>query len=324
MNRQLSAYLDLVRVVCAVVVVLSHLGHGHLVGGYLWPFTFFGNEAVMAFFVLSGFVIAFVTDQREQTLAIYAAARLARLYSVILPAMLLTLVLDSVGQAINADSYLNSHAASGGSAVSGYLLSAVMLNKSWSLDQHFGSDGAYWSIPYEFWYYFIFGAVMLLKGWTRVVFTSIGLAIAGPKIVILLPVWMLGVGAYHLHKHRRPGRLGLLGAIGSLALLAFMLWTDYSSLGQGKWMGMEIPHRVLHCGPHLRNFPGRKVVWQPVCMDCATIGVICWLDVGTLFVSPACDWCDQCGCNQSGPFWLYLGGNDHGAICSSTYPWALV
>jgi peptidoglycan/LPS O-acetylase OafA/YrhL len=63
-----------------------------MVGGILWPFTYMGSEAVMAFFVLSGFVIAYVADQRETTLQAFAAARLARLYSVIIPAMLLTRV----------------------------------------------------------------------------------------------------------------------------------------------------------------------------------------------------------------------------------------
>lgn len=238
MNRQLSAYLDLVRVVCAVVVVLSHLGHGHLVGGYLWPFTYFGNEAVMAFFVLSGFVIAFVRDQREHTLAAYAAARVARLYSVILPAMLLALVLDTVGQSINAESYLNSHAVTGTGVISDYLLSLVMLNQSWQLSQHFGSDGAYWSIPYEFWYYFIFGALTLLTGLRRFVIATLGAAVAGPKILILLPVWLLGVGTYHLFKRRPPATFGLAAATGSLLLLGFMLWTDYSSLGKGTFLGM--------------------------------------------------------------------------------------
>lgn len=248
MNRQLSAYLDLMRVVCAVVVVLSHLGHGHLVGGYLWPFTYFGNEAVMAFFVLSGFVIAFVTEQREQTLAVYAAARLARLYSVILPAMLLTVVLDAIGQAINAESYLNAHAVTGGGTVSGYVLSAIMLNQSWGMDQHFGSNGAYWSIPYESWYYFIFGAVMLLRGWRRVVFAVAGAAIAGPKILILLPVWLLGVGVYYLLKRKPAGQLGLVAAMGSMVLLAAMLWVDFSSLGKSKFMGIapdSLPWKYL-------------------------------------------------------------------------------
>jgi len=248
MNRQLSAYLDLMRVVCAAVVVLSHLGHGHLVGGYLWPFTFFGNEAVMTFFVLSGFVIAFVTDQREQTLAVYAASRLARLYSVILPAMLLTVLLDAVGQSINAESYLNSHATTGDGKVAGYLLSIFMLNQSWGLNQHFGSDGAYWSIPYEFWYYFIFGSVMLLKGWRRAVFALAGATIAGPKILFLLPVWLLGVGVYYLLKRKPAVQFGLMSAIGSMALLAVMLWIDYSSLGKARFLGItpdSLPWKYL-------------------------------------------------------------------------------
>ncbi|WP_180126237.1 acyltransferase [Rhodoferax sp. BLA1] len=238
MNRQLSAYLDLMRVVCATLVVLSHLGHGHLVGGYLWPFTAVGNEAVMAFFVLSGFVIAFVTDQREHNASTYAAARLARLYSVILPAMLLTLGLDAIGQAINAQSYTNSHAAASDSPLTGYVLSALMLNQSWALNQHFGSNGAYWSIPFEFWYYFMFGAFMLLKGWARWLFTLLGATLAGPKILALLPVWLMGVTVYHLLQRHKPSHLALVAALGSLALLAGMLWTDVTSFGQSTFWGM--------------------------------------------------------------------------------------
>jgi len=238
MNRQLSAYLDLMRVVCATLVVLSHLGHGHLVGGFLWPFTAFGNEAVMAFFVLSGFVIAFVTDQREHTVSAYAAARLARLYSVILPAMLLTLGLDAIGQSINAESYTHSHAESGSGPVAGYILSAIMLNQSWQVNQHFGSNGAYWSIPFEFWYYFIFGALMLLKGWARWLFMALGAVFAGPNILALLPIWLMGVAVYQVLKRHPPGRSALVAALGSLALLAAMLWTDFTSLGKSTFLGL--------------------------------------------------------------------------------------
>lgn len=101
MTQPLSLYLDLVRTMAAFIVVLSHLGYGHLIGGHLWFFTCFGNEAVMVFFVLSGLVIGYVTDRRELTLSHYATARMARLYSVILPAMVLTLILDGVGYAMN-------------------------------------------------------------------------------------------------------------------------------------------------------------------------------------------------------------------------------
>ena len=327
MNRQLSAYLDLMRVVCAAVVVLSHLGHGHLVGGYLWPFTFFGNEAVMTFFVLSGFVIAFVTDQREQTLAVYAASRLARLYSVILPAMLLTVLLDAVGQSINAESYLNSHATTGDGKVAGYLLSIFMLNQSWGLDQHFGSDGAYWSIPYEFWYYFIFGSVMLLKGWRRAVFALAGATIAGPKILFLLPVWLLGVGVYYLLKRKPAVQFGLMSAIGSMALLAVMLWIDYSSLGKARFLditpepALEVPDRFMHCCSHLWHVPGCIVAEWVFCVDCTAFVFIFRLHAGVVFIPPAGDWRHQCHRQQHWPFKLYIGCDDHCAVCGSSDVW---
>lgn len=237
MPHHYSLYLDLVRVLCAFVVLLSHLGHGHLIGGYLWPFTAFGNEAVMAFFVLSGFVIAYVVDQRERRFAQYAASRLARLYSVILPAMLLTLVLDAIGRQIHAGSY---DTGLGGSAtVTGYLLSALMLNRSWDLMLHFGSNGAYWSIPYEFWYYVMFGAWMLLNGWTRVLFAVLAALIAGPAILSLLPVWLLGVAVYECQKRFPPARMAAMAGAFGTALLGFMLWHDYRSLGQASFLGMR-------------------------------------------------------------------------------------
>ena len=239
MNRSLSPYLDLVRVACAVLVVLSHLGHGHLVGGALWRFTALGNEAVMAFFVLSGFVIAYVADQRETTLSAYTAARLARLYSVILPAMALTALLDVVGHSINAESYVATHAHAAGSAAMGYGLSLVMLNQSWGLAQHFGSNAAYWSIPYEFWYYAMFGAATYLSGWQRWAAVAGAAALAGPDILVLLPVWLLGVGTYRLLKSGPPPLLRAgAAALGSLLVLCLMLWRDSSSNGQDSFATM--------------------------------------------------------------------------------------
>jgi peptidoglycan/LPS O-acetylase OafA/YrhL len=238
-NPQLSRYLDLMRVVCAVVVVFSHLGHGHLIGGLLWPFTYIGNEAVMAFFVLSGFVIAFVSHEREHQLADYAAARLARLYSVILPALLLTLVLDAAGHAIHAGSYASARVDNKGGLLAGYGLSLLMLNQSWDLNQHFGSDGAYWSIPYEFWYYFIFGAATLLRGWQRWAYALLGAALAGPKILMLMPVWLLGVGLYHGLRRRPPPVLSVLAVLGSAVLLLAMLWKDCRTAGTGSLLGLQ-------------------------------------------------------------------------------------
>jgi peptidoglycan/LPS O-acetylase OafA/YrhL len=55
---------------------------------------------VDVFFVLSGFVIAFVTTERESDGRSFAIARLARVYSVALPALVVTFVLDAIGRSI--------------------------------------------------------------------------------------------------------------------------------------------------------------------------------------------------------------------------------
>jgi peptidoglycan/LPS O-acetylase OafA/YrhL len=238
MTPHFSAYLDLVRIACAVLVVLSHLGHGHLVGAFLWPFTSMGNEAVMAFFVLSGFIIAYVTDAREKTLQDYALARLARLYSVILPAMALTLFLDTVGTSVNAASYVRSKAFSEGSPLVAYGLSGLMLNQSWAINEHFGSNGAYWSIAYEFWYYAIFGACIFFSGVSRLVFMLLAALIAGPRILALMPVWLLGVALYRSRNIPRPDWVSALTACGGLLVLFGMLWVEYASGGKAGFLGI--------------------------------------------------------------------------------------
>lgn len=55
--------------------------------------------------MLSGFVIAYVTDQRETSAATYTISRLARVYSVSLPAMIATFTLDTIGRTLRPDLY---------------------------------------------------------------------------------------------------------------------------------------------------------------------------------------------------------------------------
>jgi peptidoglycan/LPS O-acetylase OafA/YrhL len=153
--------------------------------------------------------------------------------------MLLTLVLDWAGHAIHAGSYASARVDNPGSLLEGYGLSLLMLNQSWNLNQHFGSDGAYWSIPYEFWYYFIFGAATLMRGWQRVALVVLGAALAGPKILTLLPVWLLGVGLYHGLRRPPPPMLSVLAVLGSSLLLIAMLWKDCSTAGTGMLLGLH-------------------------------------------------------------------------------------
>lgn len=100
MNRATSLYLDVVRPVAALVVLLSH------VGDQLSFLASAGVQAVDVFFVLSGFVIAHVSASRERDPRVYFISRAARIYSVAIPTLILTVILDSIGLQENAAAYL--------------------------------------------------------------------------------------------------------------------------------------------------------------------------------------------------------------------------
>ena len=84
MNYNFSLFLDFARVSAALMVLGSHLSNSQLQGGWaIWAHQF-GHESVIVFFVLSGLVIAYVSQQRENTLESFTVSRLARRWSVVL------------------------------------------------------------------------------------------------------------------------------------------------------------------------------------------------------------------------------------------------
>jgi peptidoglycan/LPS O-acetylase OafA/YrhL len=152
----------------------------------------------MQFLVLYGYVIAYVTDQREHTLLDYSISRLARLYSVVVPAVLATLVLDSVGRALDPDLYRifdNDH------LLLRTLCTLAFANQFWSLDIRFVSNWPYWSISYEFWYYALFACLIFTSGRLRIVLVTLWALLVGAGVILLLPIWLLGVWVYRFTRH---------------------------------------------------------------------------------------------------------------------------
>ena len=73
------------------------------------------------------------------------------------------------------------------------LLPLVFLNES-AIGQGLVWNPPYWSLAYEVWFYALFGAAIFLKGWNRAaVLALIGL-IAGWKILLMAPIWLMGAG----------------------------------------------------------------------------------------------------------------------------------
>ncbi len=226
MNKNISTYLDMSRFVAALAVFLGHISGQRLTGGLFWQADFFMSQAVTMFFVLSGFVIAYVHDQKEKSAREYIISRMARLYSVAAPALILTFVLDTVGSHINPGYYNSDWGYNDSSQLFSYITSLFFLNQIWFLHPDPGSNLPYWSLGYEVWYYIIFGFIVFYRGpWRWLAMMGL-LAFVGPKILSMFPIWLLGVATYYVCANIRVSRIiGTFLWIGTcLCWMAYEVW----------------------------------------------------------------------------------------------------
>jgi peptidoglycan/LPS O-acetylase OafA/YrhL len=217
-----SLYLDAVRFLAAVLVLLTHYVQFGLVGGSAAGFLpMAGHEAVIVFFVLSGFVIAYSTLSRQVSPRDYAAARLSRIYSVALPVVLLAFACAAVvaqlfGPGLSPDYVLHKAYI--------YLpLHLLFMGNMWQLSEVPPWLGPYWSLGYEAWYYVLFGALCFLRGRRRLLGAALVLAVMGYQMWLLFPVWAAGVWLYRRLGRRTvslpAARIGWLASIVLLVVL---------------------------------------------------------------------------------------------------------
>ena len=220
MNRSLSSYLNLLRFLAALAVYVSHAGYfTKLRIPYVGNM---GSEAVFVFFVLSGMLITFSGMKQPDGYA-FLRARLIRLWSVCLPALVLTMVWDTIGQAISLDAYSPMQPYNIFKWVASIGLNALFLNQVWHANIYPGTNGPFWSLSYEFWYYMIFAAGVYFSGKKKYIAIACAAAIAGPDILVGLPIWLLG-SAVHFAVARRGASawVGWTFWLGSIvAALAF-------------------------------------------------------------------------------------------------------
>jgi peptidoglycan/LPS O-acetylase OafA/YrhL len=218
--RPFSLYLDCCRFLAAALVVVSHfVPYGVVAPGFARWRPNLGRESVVVFFVLSGFVIAYTTEHKNAGLRGYCIARCTRIYSVALPLVLLGFAAAGVlvlsGHATLADYYQLGEPWL-------YLpLHLLFMGELWTVSEPPPLLAPYWSLGYEVWYYVLFGAAFYLRGTRRLVALGSLLLFVGPKLWLLLPVWVAGVFTYHWQKtHTMTRPLALFGWCATLALPA--------------------------------------------------------------------------------------------------------
>jgi hypothetical protein len=152
---------------------------------------------VIVFFVLSGFVIACASDERDRTLGQYALNRLSRLWSVSLPALVPGFVISP----FVSPSFLTSEPSDDSLRTAA---NALFLGQSWFLDLTPPMNAPFWSLNYEAWFYAIFGAYMFLPRRTR---TPITILLA-TRAEDLANAAVLAVGRLALLEHRSLAIVG--------------------------------------------------------------------------------------------------------------------
>jgi len=225
LTQRASARLDMVRGIAALAVMVGHirglffLDYSDLASPspavtLLYAVTGLGHQAVMVFFVLSGFLIggSVMTAMKRWTWKRYLVSRLCRLYLVLLPALLLTAVLDHIayrqpGGHVYFDlpiAHFSIQALAGRHYLSVFLGNALFLQTI--LVPTFGSNSPLWSLANEFWYYMLFPALVLTAYSPDNMKRRLMGFLMALLMFVLLPgrmlagflIWLMGVAIYAL------------------------------------------------------------------------------------------------------------------------------
>lgn len=255
-------WLDFIRGVSAIAVCASHLRAATMVefsqlqtpgivGQLFYAVTGLGHQAVMVFFVMSGFFVggSVLRGGSRFSPQRYLLARLARLWVVLLPALVLTAIADQWLTVFAPEVLTGAYKGtwnSGPVSAQDYSTSLPTLLGNLLFLQTvvtpvFGVNGPLWSLANEFWYYMMFPLLTVAAGWSiERPGERIGLRVAAGAVVVgllaWLPVdiavafaiWLLGLVVYY-----SAGRLAPRAARWALfiGIAAFLLSLGYSRLG---------------------------------------------------------------------------------------------
>jgi peptidoglycan/LPS O-acetylase OafA/YrhL len=244
-RKRVSDNLDLIRGLAAVAVLIYHVRYRFFFDyanvtapdwfarGY-YALTAFGHDAVMIFFVLSGYFISasVFRDEAAQRWSTkrYAVNRATRLYLVLLPGLLLTAFWDRLGLEIFPDNPVYSGEPRPWShdffPVADRLTSETFVANACFLQmtspphlesdgslsppfgsrpplfRPFGSNEPLWSLSFEFWYYVLFPLAWfalvrpagLRQSIVRLALFGVLLVALGKNIALDFPIWLLGTG----------------------------------------------------------------------------------------------------------------------------------
>jgi len=252
-NLGRNLLLDLLRGLSALVVCLGHLRNAILVDGSdlihpsiplkaFYFITGFGHQAVMVFFVLSGYFVggAVLRSGASFGWKSYLVSRLTRLWVVLIPCLVLTWGVGLIVEhyALEATLGVSNDVWHSGPKMGEYSVSLnTFLGNIFFLQTIafpvFGFNGPLWSLANEFWYYMLLPMLAIgfgLVGKKAIVVQSVTLIFA-LIIVCWLPheilnsflIWLMGVAVYGLQTKIKTLNLSLVRIFTCISILMFSL-----------------------------------------------------------------------------------------------------
>ena len=252
-NKSRNLWLDLLRGLSALVVCLGHLRNAILVDGSdlihpsiplkaFYFITGLGHQAVMVFFVLSGYFVggAVLRSGANFSWKSYLVSRVTRLWVVLIPCLVLTWCVGLIVEhyALEATLGANNAVWHSGPKMGEYSVSLNTFFANIFFLQTiafpvFGFNGPLWSLANEFWYYMLFPMLAIgfgLVGKKSVVVQSLTLMFA-LIIALWLPheilngflIWLMGVAVYRLQTKIKMMNLSYVGIFSCVSVLIFIL-----------------------------------------------------------------------------------------------------
>jgi len=209
MNKLKSLYLELFRILAALYVFLFHIGSSTIGDKNYFATADFNAKYgmsnhgahgfVIVFFVLSGFLITMSVNKPGATLSGFFIARLGRLYSVLIPALIFTYLVSYI--VVFTGSIPAELISNNDHLIVRFFLNLAFLSQTWTLCSTPPLNGPFWSVAYEFIYYVAIAIFTLIKNSSlKWLLLAVLALIAFPKVLILFPAWFAGSVLYFVSK----------------------------------------------------------------------------------------------------------------------------
>ena len=232
-NKQYLLHLDFLRGLSALLVCMGHLRNVFFVNynevlvvdSYLINFFYFitslGHEAVMVFFVLSGFLVggSVIKNLDNFNFKKYLTNRITRLWVVLIPCLFITLIIDQLILSNypeflqgNYRSIINSGPSESYSDTFMTFIGNVFFLQNIFV-KTYGTLGPIWSLANEFWYYILFPLILIILNFNNkynFIFRSFYIILL-LIILYLLPtditkyflIWCFGVFAFYIYDQKK-------------------------------------------------------------------------------------------------------------------------